>query len=828
MQQKPRFDNLLGIQCCHLLPTEIIYSDKDGKPTKYACTCISCGRENIEVSHEDLVNYTIRSCGCVEHSDIIGGRFGLWTVLSYAPKDPALPYNKRFICRCDCGTIKSIAYSELTWQHSMSCGCLRKDDIVGKTFGRLQVLKEVEGKIIDGNPHVYECRCLCGNPNHVYQTYTKLVRGRARSCGCLKCGRKYFSEEDRQLANRLKRIINRCYNPADNCYFNYGARGVRVYDGWLKDTFSFINWAKENNFSPNLSIDRVNPPPFDKLQNGPYAPWNCQWTTDQRQANNRRSNTWVTVNNEMHTIADWSRLSGVSAEYLFKLYHGGKRELLERRIERGINVQKVINLMRKRIKENKEQQTETKEEPSMFSIGEGVDIPKPTYTVNFNTDSIFDLLTGSVVRGYDGKWYTNGGIAGGSLSGICGRSNMFKSTFAASLMMRAAAIYDTQVYIADSEDSISRSLERICRFGGNHASKLNPDYIVSMDATTEYDLSKLLQTIREIGEQKLKHEKECTITTPFLNPQTGERVKALRPTIMLVDSLTECHGTAEDTMISNLSLDDAKVKTAYMLDANNKTLFLRQAKRYAAQYGIEMILTAHYGQKLNLDSYTPQPKLLQWASQNEAAKGTGSKFIFLTAVHSLINSCVKLMDDAKECRYRLNGQTSPTDLSEILVLMQRCKNNASGLTHPFVVSQENGLLTEVSDYHYLRSNKGYAMLGNNVTHQSVFLPEVNMTRNSFRATCAKDPRLIRALQLSAQWLYIQKNWSSSGWEFPLQPDPKQLVDVLMSDKNRYSIDRVLNSRGYWLPDELITKDSPEYMSIFDILEFFGKSGMIKS
>ena len=156
--------------------------------------------------------------------------------------------------------------------------------------------------------------------------------------------------------------------------------------------------------------------------------------------------------------------------------------------------------------------------------------------------------------------------------------------------------------------------------------------------------------------------------------------------------------------------------------------------------------------------------------------------------------------------------------------MQRSKGNASGVTHPFVVSTDSGLTTECTDYAYLRTvGKGFSMTGNNVTHQPLLMPDTNITRNTFRSICQKDHRVVRALQLGAQLLYIQNNWSSNGWDFSMKPDPKKFVDFLMSDKSPYTVDRILNSRSYWLPEELTTKETPEYLSIVDILELYAKS-----
>lgn len=463
----------------------------------------------------------------------------------------------------------------------------------------------------------------------------------------------------------------------------------------------------------------------------------------------------------------------------------------------------------------------------MFSIAGDLADTQPTMTVNFNTDSIFDYMTGSAVRGYDGKWYINGGY-GPAIAGIQGRAQTFKSAFAASLCMRMSAIYDSQMLLFDSEGAIIRDVDRIVRMAGNHVGEINNEYVLTFDAKNKYDLESIRERIREIGEKKKAMGKEAIITTPFLD-KNGDRIKTMRPTCILIDSYTECFSREEESLMSDKGLDDGRSKTLAMLDANKKTVVLRHLSRYAAEYGLQLVATAHYGSKLNLDPYAANPKFLQWSNQNDSPKGVGSKWGFLTSPLALVNSISKLVADDKSCKYKLTPNTCPTDLSEIMILMQRCKNNASGLSHPFVISQENGLLTEATDYNYLRSNKGFGMIGNNVTHQSALLPKVNMTRNTFRGLCQNDKQLTRALQLMAQLLYIQSNWSEAGWDFPMKVDPNALADAFASGKNKYTTDMILNSRGYWLPDELIKKDeTQEYLSIIDVLELYSKSGMIKS
>ena len=747
---------------------------------------------------------------------LVGRRFGKLTVEDIEFSDELINRSHYIaVCKCDCGNVIRRGVYHLLRDRAKSCGKCgykesrssmhNREDLTGKRFGKLIVI----GRDTTSVERQWVAKCDCGN--EVICKTRQLTSGDRKSCG--KCGfatevlvkrsKMYNSEDEIRLSDVLNMMKQRCYNPRVRSYPNYGAKGVTVCDEWRgpNGTRNFIDWALTNGYHKGLSIDRINAGIYHEKQNGPYAPWNCRWATIKEQNNNTSYCREYTVDGTTKNIAQWAEALDKPYMFLYERASRWPREQFE----------DFIRKLRKA--------------EAMFSIGGSVDIIKPAQSINFNTDTMYDLLSGSASRGFDGKWYLNAGLSA-SLTGICGRAGMFKSTFAASLMMRTAAIYDSQVYVADSEDSITRSIERIVRFGGEHSKRLNPDYIVPIDCTTEYDLAKLLKLIQEIGEEKLKNRDAMTITTPFIDLQTNERIRTLLPTVILIDSLSELHATVEDQMISDLTLDDTKVKTAYMADSNAKTLFLRHAKKYAATYGIELVLTAHYGQKLNLDSYLPAPKTLQWGSQNEASKGTGSKFNFLTANLALISSCVKLVADDKSCKYKLDAQTSPTDLSEIAVLMQRCKNNASGLVHPFVVSQENGLLESASNYNYLRNMKAFGFTGNNVTHQCVFLPDVSMTRNSFRGICEKDHRLSRALQLAAQLCYIQNNWSSAGWEFPLKVDPKQLVDVLYSDKNKMSVDRVLHSRGYWLPEEI--PSDQEYLSIIDVLEFVANTGMIKS
>jgi len=74
----------------------------------------------------------------------------------------------------------------------------------------------------------------------------------------------------------------RCNNPNQPKYKNWGGRGIKVCDRWLN---SFENFIQDMGERPQgTSIDRIN-------VNGNYEPNNCRWATIKEQNNNKRKNT---------------------------------------------------------------------------------------------------------------------------------------------------------------------------------------------------------------------------------------------------------------------------------------------------------------------------------------------------------------------------------------------------------------------------------------------------------------------------------------------------------------------------------------------------------
>lgn len=189
-------------------------------------------------------------------------------------------------------------------------------DLRNKKFGRLSVLHRGEGKHTCA---YWVCKCDCGNITTV--AGSSLNKGHTKSCGCLRTDtnkKKKYTQSNAHLKKhghcpRGKKspeyiswaaMKSRCLNKNDPGYKNYGGRGIKVHQPWVDSFESFYN---DMGPRPNtqFSLDRINP-------NGNYIPKNCRWADAKTQLQNKRNNVKITYKGRTETIAEWSRITGIS------------------------------------------------------------------------------------------------------------------------------------------------------------------------------------------------------------------------------------------------------------------------------------------------------------------------------------------------------------------------------------------------------------------------------------------------------------------------------------------------------------------------------------
>ncbi|HJC67268.1 MAG TPA: hypothetical protein H9931_11230 [Candidatus Enterocloster excrementigallinarum] len=118
--------------------------------------------------------------------DLTGKTFGRLTAIRPVRKEGNR--KKFWLCSCSCGAEKIVEQSHLKSGHTQSCGCYRREaprkrqqDLTGRRCGKLLVLEPAAEE--DGSVRKWECLCDCGK--RVICSGEGLLSGKTKSCGCL-------------------------------------------------------------------------------------------------------------------------------------------------------------------------------------------------------------------------------------------------------------------------------------------------------------------------------------------------------------------------------------------------------------------------------------------------------------------------------------------------------------------------------------------------------------------------------------------------------------------------------------------------------------------
>ena len=101
----------------------------------------------------------------------------------------------------------------------------------------------------------------------------------------------------------------RCLKEDGQDYKDYGGRGITICKEWIND---FITFYKDMGDIPiGKSLDR-------RDNNLGYSKSNCRWATNEEQANNKRTNHFLTFKGKTQTVKQWSKELGINYFTLHK------------------------------------------------------------------------------------------------------------------------------------------------------------------------------------------------------------------------------------------------------------------------------------------------------------------------------------------------------------------------------------------------------------------------------------------------------------------------------------------------------------------------------
>ena len=159
-------------------------------------------------------------------------------------------------------------------------------------------------------------RCDCGVEDEV--RLKELLDGHANQCK--QCSHLYNSHRNNDVSkqewyNTWLHMMQRCHNPNNDRYYDYGGRGIKVCEEW-HNSWVFGKWAEEHGFQKGLQIDRIN-------NDGNYEPSNCRFVTPKENMQNRRNTVVLTINHFSKSINAWCEEYGVTRGVV-QTYHDRK------------------------------------------------------------------------------------------------------------------------------------------------------------------------------------------------------------------------------------------------------------------------------------------------------------------------------------------------------------------------------------------------------------------------------------------------------------------------------------------------------------------------
>jgi hypothetical protein len=150
-----------------------------------------------------------------------------------------------------------------------------------------------------------------------------LLRSGTQSCGCLQrevavaVGERSrtHGRSRTPIYNTWNLMLQRCRNPNNPRYADWGGRGIMVCERWL----SFENfYADMGDRPPNRTLHRVD-------NDGPYSPENCEWADDLTQRTSKRPQRKANRGCSEPGCERAYRARGLCAMHYLQQYRAAKR-----------------------------------------------------------------------------------------------------------------------------------------------------------------------------------------------------------------------------------------------------------------------------------------------------------------------------------------------------------------------------------------------------------------------------------------------------------------------------------------------------------------------
>lgn len=457
-----------------------------------------------------------------------------------------------------------------------------------------------------------------------------------------------------------------------------------------------------------------------------------------------------------------------------------------------------------------------------FSLTPSYD-PSP-FRPLINIGAGLDIPTGTYVTGLHGESLLNAGL--GMLVGVAGIGNNFKSgvlhymNFSAMSRITYAqrtsyAVYDTEINLNDDKRMLAFA-KGFQQLAYRNLSKTGELHITNRGV---YRGNKWFEEFKKWTDGKIKSGKQWERSTPFVENDGKTPFNMLVPTFGGLDSLSEFDTDDISKLQDDNEIGESGGNMLHMKHGSAKTRLLMELPVICTRALHFLGITAQLGKDIPMASgpYAPPPtKKLNYLKHGDKLKGVSDKFFFLMSTVWHAYNMTPLIDkESKGPMYPLPGDKDSlimgTDLQIVTLRVLRCKTGPTGSTVELVVSQRDGVLATLSEFHNCKTNERYGIDGAGQHYAMDLYPDVKLQRTTMRERIDEDAKLRRAINITSELLQMSQYWTHLSEDFLCTP--KVLYEDLK--KKGYDWDELLQTRGWWTLDN---DDQPiPFLSTRDLL-----------
>ena len=347
------------------------------------------------------------------------------------------------------------------------------------------------------------------------------------------------------------------------------------------------------------------------------------------------------------------------------------------------------------------------------------------------------------------------GLMGGKVTTFIGGSGSGKTTLAIQAAAKIVEPFENASIIHyDFEDATTD--ERIYQLTG-WSKQTKQDKYTKLNK--KISLDSVDQLIRGIRDTKLESEEEFTIHTDKIDPETGEKVSFMAPTVVIIDSVA--------TMASK-EIDDKDGEGGQMnatKQAKDNTTFIKRI------IGSSTLNSAN----IDINPYAATPKELNYLKQGEALPGG-------KAINYMANNMFKISPSqaldpegsSNQAKYGIKGFINTVEVI-------KSRSNAAGAKFNLIFEQKDGFNNTLSNLLYLQEQK--LLKGNPRAYRIDGYDDVSFTLKTFQEKYEGNKDFQEYFDKYIRNIYKDKFLASIEHESSLDEEELELVECINQEED---------------------------------------------